>query len=197
MKLYYSTASCSLAPHIVMREIGVPVELEPVGLKGGHYKGGDFKNINPKGYVPTLQLENGEILTEVAVILQYLSDQHPEKKLMPAAGTFERYRCLEWMNYIATELHKGFSPLFSSYPSEVKQDVSNRLKERMALVEKQLKKEKYLLGNSFSVADAYLFTVLNWSGFVRLDISDFTAIGEYLNRVRERPSVQEALRAEK
>lgn len=197
MKLYYSTASCSLAPHIIMREIGLPVELVAVGLKGGHYKGGDFKNVNPKGYVPTIELENGEILTEVAVILQYLSDHHPEKKLMPAVGTMERYRCLEWMNYISTEIHKGFSPLFSSYPSEVKQDAASRLKERIALVEKHLKKEKYLMGNSFTVADAYMFTVLNWSGYVKLDISEFTAISEYLSRVRERASVQEALRAEK
>ncbi len=196
MKLYYSTAACSLAPHIVLRELGEPVELVPVSLKGSHFKGGDFTSINPKGYVPALELESREILTEGAVIMQYLADRRPEKKLMPAPGTMERYRCLEWLNYIATEIHKGFTPLFSDLPAEVKAGATTLLKKRLGLVSAHLEKNPFMMGKEFSVVDAYLFTVLNWAGFVKLDLAEFPVFAVYLEKVRQRPAVQEALRAE-
>jgi glutathione S-transferase len=196
MKLYYSTAACSLSPHIVLRELGFSVELIPVSLKGGHFKGGDFTKINPKGYVPALELPSGEILTEGAVIVQYLADLKPEKDLFPKQGSMERYRAMEWLNYISTELHKGFSPLFSDFPEAVKHSAKENLFKRLTLVAKQLEKSNYLLGEKFSIADAYLFTVLNWSGFVKLDLSEFAIFEKYLDRVRSRPAVQEALKAE-
>jgi glutathione S-transferase len=196
MKLYYATAACSLAPHIILRELGQPVELIPVSLKGSHYKGGEFSKVNPKGYVPTLELDSGEILTEGAVIMQYLADRQPEKKLMPASGTMERYRCLEWLNFIATEIHKGFSPLFGESTPEVRANAVQLLKKRLQIVAAQLEKTPYLMGKEFSVADAYLFTVLNWSGFVKLDLSDFPVFANYLENLRQRPAVLEALRAE-
>jgi glutathione S-transferase len=196
MKLYYSTAACSLSPHIVLRELGFKFELVPVGLKGGHFKGGDFTKINPKGYVPTLELENGEILTEGAVIIQYLSDQKPEKNLFPKQGSMERYRGMEWLNYISTEIHKGYSPLFSDFPESVKDAAKENLKKRLSLIAKELEKSEYILGAQFSIVDAYLFTVLNWSGFVKLDLSDFPIFEKYMERMKSRPAVNEALKAE-
>lgn len=197
MKLYYSPAACSLSTHIVLLEAGISFELEEVGLRDGKYKGGDFRRINPKGYVPALELHNGQILTEAAVILQYLADFHPESNLMPTPGTLERYRCLEWMNYIATELHKGFSPLFQDkLPEEAKSVAKDALGKRFELVNRHLAGRDYLMGDLFTVADAYLFAVLNWSGFVGIDLKPWTALAKFMERMRGRKRVQEALRAE-
>lgn len=197
MKLYYAQAACSLAPHIVLRETGMDFVLEAVSLKTGKYSGGDFRMLNPKGYVPVLELHNGQILTEVAVILQYLADFHPDSKLMPQAGTLERYRCLEWLNFIATEMHKGFGALFNPrFPEEAKGIAKDLLGHRLEFTSRHLAGRDYLMGDAFSVADAYLFTVLNWAGFVGIDLKPWRALTQFMERMRARPSVQEALRAE-
>lgn len=195
MKLFYSVGACSLSPHIVMRELGLPVSLEKVELKTGNYAGGKFKDRNPKGYVPALELSDGSLLTEGAVIVQYLADQKPGAGLVPAAGTLERYRCQEWLVYISSELHKGFSPFFSDVPAEVKAAAGERLALRLELVESRLRDHEYLMGN-FTVADAYLFTVLNWSAFVKFDLARFPNCQRFLERMRARPAVQAALKAE-
>jgi glutathione S-transferase len=200
MKLYYSPGACSLSPHIVLREAGLPFDLVKVDTKTKKTEAGeDFSAINPKGYVPVVELDNGERLTEGPAIVQYLADQVPQKKLAPANGTLERARLQEWLNFITSELHKGFSPLFvPSTPEDYKPLVRERLLSRLAYVDESLGKTKkpYLLGDTFSVADAYLFTVANWAGFVGLDIKGLAKLGEYQGRVRERPAVAAALRAE-
>jgi glutathione S-transferase len=197
MKLYYGQGACSLAPHIVMREAGIPVELEPVNIGTGHYRGGDFKNVNPKGYVPTLELKDGSILTEGVVITQYLADLKPEAKLIPPAGTMERYRCMEWQVFLTSELHKSFGPLFSPATPEATRELTTaNLHKRFAYLDEKLAKGPYLMGETFTVADAYLFTILNWPAYVKLDISAYKNLAAFQERVRARPAVQEALRAE-
>jgi glutathione S-transferase len=200
MKLYYSPGACSLSPHIVLREAGLPFDLVKVDTKSKKTdKGDDFSAISPKGYVPVLELDNGERLTEGPAIVQYIADQVPQKKLAPPNGTLERARLQEWLNYTTSELHKGFGQLFVPYtPEDLKPKVKEQVKNRLAYVDQVLQKSKsaYLLGDTFSVADAYLFTVTNWSGFVGVDIKDLSRLGELLNRVRERPAVAAALRAE-
>lgn len=197
MKLYYGTGACSLSPHIVMREAGIPVELVPVNIRTGHYRGGEFKNVNPKGYVPVLELEDGSILTEGVVIAQYLADKKPEAKLLPPAGTIERVRCTEWQLFISTELHKGFGPLFNpEYPEAARKIATDTLQKRLSYVNEKLGAGPYLMGSQFTVADAYLFTVLGWAGYVKLDISMHQNLLAFAERVRARPAVQEALRAE-
>ena len=196
MKLYYSTGACSLAPHIILREIGLDFSLELVNLRTGQYKGKSFREKNPKGYVPVLELNNGEILTEGAVILQYLADYKPEKNLLPKTGSMERFRCLEWLNYIATEIHKGFSPLFSDGPEVEKNKAKEQLAQRLEFVNRHLSGQKFLMGEQFTVADAYLFTVVNWSNYVKLDISPWKALQAFQEEMRNRPSVQEAMKAE-
>lgn len=198
MKLYFSPGACSLSPHIVSRELGLDIELEKVNFSDKKTdKGQDFNAVNPKSYVPTLQLDNGEVLTEGPAIVQYLADQKPEKGLAPAAGSFERYRLQEWLNFISTELHKGFSPLFNSkMPDEGKAIARERLSTRFAYVDGRLKDQQFLLGDQFSVADAYLFTVLNWANYVKLDLSGWPSLVAYHQRVGARPAVQAALVAE-
>jgi glutathione S-transferase len=200
MKLYYSPGACSLSPHIVLREAGLPFDLVKVDTKSKKTeKGEDFSAINPKGYVPVLELDNGERLTEGPAIVQYLADQVPQKKLAPPSGSLERARLQEWLNYTTSELHKSYGLLFvPSTPEEFKPAIREKVKQRLAYVEQALTKSKsqYLLGDTFSVADAYLFTVVNWSGFVGVDIKDLSRLGEYQNRTRERPAVAAALRAE-
>lgn len=197
MKLYYSTGACSLSPHIVMRELGMEPELLQVNLRTGQFHGEPFSKINPKGYVPVLELDNGEVLTEGAVIVQYLADQKPAAKLLPAVGTMERYRCQEWLTYISSELHKGFSPLFSPTASEeAKQATKEQIGKKLDLVERQLAKTPYLMGDNFSVADAYLFTVLSWSAIVRLELEPWPSLKAFLQRMKSRPAVQAALKAE-
>lgn len=198
MKLYFSPGACSLTPHIVLCEAGLKYELERVSIPEKKIvSGGDFREINPKGYVPALQLDNGEVLTEVSAVIQYLADQVPEKKLAPAAGTMEHYRLIEWLNFISTELHKNFTPLFMpGTPEETKQTAHNLLALRIEIVEKQLKNSEYLSGNQFSVADAYLFTVLGWAQYVKLDLGRWPAVQAYLQRIAARPAVRAAMTEE-
>lgn len=198
MKLYYSPGACSLSPHIVAREAGLDVAIERVSLaKKTTESGTDFNTINPKGYVPTLQLDSGDILTEGPAIVQYLADQKPASGLAPANGTIERYRLQEWLNFISTELHKGFSPLFNpKTPAEYKEMVKERLASHFDYLTQQLSGKQYLTGDSFSVADAYLFTVLNWTKMVQIDLSRWPILKEYQGRVAARPAVHSALKEE-
>jgi len=198
LKLYYSPGACSLSPHIVLREAGLA--FEPVLASTKTHKlqdGTDYYGINPKGYVPLLELDNGERLTEGPVIVQYIADQAPAKKLAPAAGTMARYRLQEWLNFITSELHKSFSPLFNpAMPEEGKALYRTRLGERFKWVDGQLAGKNYLMGEDFSVADAYLFVVAGWGKHVGVDISSLANLGAFMARVAARPAVQEALKAE-
>ncbi len=198
MKLYYSPGACSLSPHIVLREAGLA--FEPVLASTKTHKlqdGTDYYGINPKGYVPLLELDNGERLSEGPVIVQYIADQAPAKKLAPTAGTMARYRLQEWLNFITSELHKSFSPLFNpAMPEEAKALYRTRLGDRFKWVDGQLAGKNYLMGEDFSVADAYLFVVAGWSKHVGVDISGLANLGAFMARVGARPAVQEALKAE-
>lgn len=197
MKLYFSAGACSLSPHIVLREGGFHFSTESVDLKTGKYSGGDFSKINPKGYVPALELDNGEILTEGAAIVQYLGDKKPEMKLLPAVGTMERARAVEWLTFISSELHQGFGPLWNpSTPEDFKAKAKDTVGKRIDYVNTQLKGKDYLLGSQFSVADAYLFTVLSWADYVKMDLSIWGNVTAFMDRVKKRPKVQEALKAE-
>ena len=198
MKLYYSTGSCSLSPRIALHEAGLAHEgvLAPTKTKQLP-DGSDYRAINPKGYVPVLELDNGERLTEGPVIVQYIADQAPAKKLAPAAGTMARYRLQEWLNFITSELHKSFSPLFNpAMPEEGKALYRTRLGDRFKWVDGQLAGKNYLMGQDFSVADAYLFVVAGWGKHVGVDISGLANLGAFMARVGARPAVQEALKAE-
>jgi len=198
LKLYYSPGACSLSPHIVLREAGLA--FEPVLASTKTHKlqdGTDYYGINPKGYVPLLELDNGERLSEGPVIVQYIADQAPAKKLAPTAGTMARYRLQEWLNFITSELHKSFSPLFNpAMPEEGKALYRTRLGDRFKWVDGQLAGKNYLMGEDFSVADAYLFVVAGWGKHVGVDISGLANLGAFMARVGARPAVQEALKAE-
>jgi glutathione S-transferase len=198
MKLYYSPGACSLSPHIVANEAGIPIELVKVDTKTKSIRQeGDFWAVNPKGYVPALELDDGEVLTEGPAIVQFLADSRPEAALAPANGTFARVRLQEALNYITSEIHKAYSPLFNpEVLPAVREERLAYLRKRYALVEKQLEGRKYLLGDSFTVADAYLFAVTNWARLVKLDLSDFPNLREFQKRVGSRKSVLAALRAE-
>ena len=198
MKLYYSAGACSLSPHIVLRESGLPFELVLASTKTHKLAdGSDYYAINPKGYVPLLELDNGERLSEGPVIVQYIADQVPAKNLAPANGTMARYRLQEWLNFITSEVHKAFGLLFNpATPEDYKVAVKARILGRLKWVDEQLEGKQYLMGDTFSVADAYLFTVTNWSKFVGLDISGLANLGAFMGRVAARPAVQEALKAE-
>jgi glutathione S-transferase len=197
MKLYFSPGACSLAPHIVLRELGLPFEAVKVDTRAGRTEAGtDYRLINPKGYVPTLELDDGQRLTEAAVLLQYLADRVPAAGLAPAQGTMERYKLMEWLNFIATEIHKGFGPLWKpDSPDDEKQRVRARLAVRLDWLARQLEGREYLTGR-FSIADAYLFTVLNWGQWTGVDLANWPALEAYVARVAARPKVVEALRAE-
>jgi glutathione S-transferase len=198
MKLYYSPGACSLSPHIVSRELGIAVDLKKVNLKEKLIDGGgDFRQVNGKGYVPTLELDNGQVLTEGPAIIQYLADQKPDSGLAPKAGSFERYRLQEWLNFITSEIHKGFSPLFRpNTPEEYKSIAKENLGMRFEWLDKQLAGKDYLMGKAFTVADAYLFTVLTWTKHVQIDLAKWSNISNYVARVAARPKVQEAMKAE-
>ena len=198
MKLYYSPGACSLAPHIVAEELGTKVDLVKVdGTAKKTQDGADFWKINPKGYVPTLGLDNGEVLTEGPVISQYLADQKPQAGLVPAAGSMERYRLQEALGYINSEIHKAYSPLFDkATPQETRENRLAYLKKRYALIEQKLDGHDYLLGDEFTIADAYLFTVTNWASHVKLDLSEFPKLQAFQRRVAARPAVQAAMKAE-
>jgi glutathione S-transferase len=198
MKLYYSPGACSLSPHIVLREAGLA--FEPVLASTKTHKladGTDYYTINPKGYVPLLELDNGERLSEGPAIVQYIADQVPEKKLVPAVGTMARYRAQEWLNFITSELHKGMGTLFNpAMPEEAKSLARTKVTGRLKWIDEQLEGKQYLMGDSFSVPDAYLFTVTNWTSHTGIDISGFKNLSAFQARMAARPSVQAALKAE-
>jgi glutathione S-transferase len=198
MKLYYAPGACSLSPHIVAREAGITMQLEKVDNKTKLTENGqDYLQINPKGYVPALVLDNGELLTEGPAIVQYLADLKPQSQLAPANGTAARYRVQEMLGYINSELHKSYSPLFKAEtPDAVKQERREYLRKRYALLDQHLAKHPWLVGDHFSVADAYLFTVTNWATHVALDLSEFTAINDFQQRVAARPQVRVAMETE-
>ena len=198
MKLYYFPGACSMAPHIALREAGVDFDLVKVDLANRTTDAGtDYTDINPNGYVPALELDNGEVLTECAVILQFIADQNPASGLAPAAGTMERYRLMESVHFIATELHKSFSPLFNPQSSdEAKKNAIDNITNRFERVNAQLEGRDFLLGDTFTVADAYLATIIGWTQHVQFDLSPWPNIGAYAGRVMARPQVQETLKAE-
>lgn len=198
MKLYYSPGACSLSPHIVIEEAGLACT--PVLASTKSHKllnGTDYYTINPLGYVPVLELDDGTRLHEGPAIVQYLADLVPEKHLAPANGTMERYQLQSWLNFIGTEIHKGFSPLFSpATPDEYKATAKQRLLSRLTWVDGELAGRNYLMGDQFTVADAYLFTVTNWGVHVGVDISGLKNLTLYRERVAARPAVQAAMKAE-
>jgi len=198
VKLFYSPGACSLSPHIVLREAGGPFQLERVDLKTHTTaSGADFYGINPKGYVPALQLEDGRVLAEGPAIVQFLADRAPQAHLAPANGTFERAQLQEWLSYIGTELHKSFSSLFNAkLPAEVKEATLASLHKKLDYVSKALASRKFLLGDTFSVADAYLYTVLRWSRFFKIDLAKRPAIHDYVACVAGRPAVRASLQEE-
>jgi glutathione S-transferase len=199
MKLYYSPGACSMAPHIILHELGKKFEIEKVDLRGKKTEGGaDFFSVNGKGYVPTLEINaKGEVLTEVATILQYLADKAKATKLLPKAGTMARYRAMESLNFVASELHKGIGGLFSpTMPDEGKKVIKERVALRLTWLDGVLAKQNFLTGKSFSVADAYAFTVINWCNMLGIDLSTWKNIQAYLGRIAARPAVQAAMKAE-
>lgn len=199
MKLYYAPGACSLAPHIVLLEAGLPFSTERVDLRAQPHtteSGVDYKTLNAKGYVPTLALDNGDVLTEAAVVVQYIADQAPEQGLAPACNTFERYRVQEWLNFISAELHKGFGPFWKpDTPQEQKDATWARLSQRFDWLAPQLAGKDYLM-DQFSIADAYLFTILRWPDHFKLQLERWPALQAYRSRVAARPAVQQALKDE-
>jgi glutathione S-transferase len=198
MKLYYAPGACSLAPHIVAREAGLSLDLDKVDFANRTTASGrSFLEVNPKGYVPALQVQDGTVMTEVSALIQYLADQAPQAGLIPAAGTPERYKVLEWIGFISTEIHKGFGPLWNpTTPDAVKQATKEKLFQRFAYLDQQLDGRTYLTGEQFTVADAYLFVVVNWTNFHGLSLGDYLNLAAFMERVAARPKVQEALQAE-
>ena len=198
MKLYYSPGACSLSPHIVLHEAGLAFTPVLASTKSHKLQDGtDYYGINPLGYVPLLELDNGERLREGPAIVQYIADQAPDKNLAPANGTMERYRLQEWLTFIGTEIHKGFSPLFNpATPEEYKTMAREKLQQRLQWVDGQLAGKQYLMGDQFTVADGYLFTVTNWAKPTNTDISALANLAAYRDRVGARPAVQAAMKAE-
>ncbi|MCP3100199.1 glutathione transferase GstA [Myxococcus sp. K15C18031901] len=198
MKLYFAPGACSLSPHIVAHEAGLELQLEKVDTQTKVLQsGGDFWKINPKGYVPALELEPGEVLTEGPALVQYLADQRPQSGLVPPQGTRERYRVLEMLGYINSELHKTYSPLFlPTTPEEMREERKAYLLKRYKLLEERLSGRTYLFGDTFTVADAYLYTVTRWAKYVKVDLSGFPNLLAFMERVSARPAVRKALAAE-
>jgi glutathione S-transferase len=195
MKLYFTSGACSMASNIALREAGIPFEMSKVDKRTKRVDGVEFVTINPKGYVPALRLDDGQVLTENVAVLQYIADLNPAAKLAPPAGTMERYRLQEWLSFINSEVHKAFTPLFSSEATEETKTYSrNYLAKRLAYLEGGLGDSKYLMGDQFTVADAYLFTVLGWGAHVGVDIGP--KLKGYVDRIRARPHVIEAMTAE-
>ena len=198
MKLYYSPGACSLSPHIVAIEAGIPLDLVKVDVQTKTIaREGDFWDVNPKGYVPALELDDGAVLTEGPAIVQYLADLAPAAALAPAAGSLDRVRLQETLNYLTSEIHKSYSPLFNpAVLPAVREERLAYLTRRYALIEKQLEGRKYLFGDRFTVADAYLFTLTRWARAVKLDLSAYTNLEAFQKRVGSRKAVLEAMRAE-
>ncbi len=198
MKLYFAPGTCALSPHIALHEAGLSFEAVQVNIKTHKLAdGGDFYAVNQKGSVPVLELDNGERLTEGPAIVQYIADLAPASRLAPANGTWPRYRLQEWLNFITSELHKGFSPLFNpATPEEAKAQGRERLKGRFQWVDAQLEGKQYLMGDTFTVADAYLYTVTRWAGATGVDVSGLAHLRAFMARVEARPAVQAALKAQ-
>lgn len=198
MKLYYTVGSCGLSPQIVLREAGQAFDLVKVDLATRTTAEGDYLKVTPKGFVPALKLDDGEVITEGAVLLQWIADQNPERRLLPAFGTMQRYRALEWINFVATDLHKGMATMFSSFLDEAskKRFADGLLAGRFAVVEDHLSRNDYLLGSEFSAPDAYLYNVLCWPIRAGIDMSGYVAIERFMQRMDQRPSVQAAREAE-
>lgn len=197
MKLYYATGTCSFAPHVALREAKIPFDLVRYDMKSRQLDGGgSLEAVNDKGYVPVLELEDGRRLTEVSVILQYVADLSPQSGLAPVAGSFERYRHLEWLNFIATEIHKAYWPLFHDGAEIENTNAKERLTKRFGWVQSKLGAQPFLMGESFMAADAYLLTVLNWTRPAGIDMGQWPRLKEYWSGLRKRPSVVEALAAE-
>lgn len=198
MKLYFSPGACSLSPHIVLREAGLNFELEQVNNQEKKTKSGkDFWQINPKGQVPVLELDNGERLTEGPIVVQYLADQKPAAGLIPACGSPERYRVQEWLNFTTSELHKTFGPIFRpTTPDAFKALSKENLGKRFDYLDKHFANRAYLMGDTFTIADAYLFTVLRWTARIEIDLARWPNLKAYFDRVAARPRVQEAMKAE-
>jgi glutathione S-transferase len=198
MQLYFSPGACSLASHITLREAGLPFDLKRTDTKTKKLEdGSDYFAVNSKGAVPALRLDDGQVLTEGPAILQYLADLEPDSGLAPRAGTLQRYRLLEWLNFITSEIHKSFSPLWNPTAApEVKAYARALLEKKFDWLEKQLAGKTFLTGDTFTVADAYLFTVVNWSQFVEIDLARWPTLQAFQARVAARPKVQEALAAE-
>ena len=193
MKLFISPGACSLASHIVLQDSGLKFTTETV-----NWENGQINQITPKGYVPALELDNGQILTEGAAILQFIADQVPSKNLIPANGTLERYRAQEWLNYISTEVHKGFSPLFNDKTlPEARALATIELEKKFEFLSNSLKGHTFLMGNQFTVCDAYLFTVLSWSKHVNVDLSKWPVLLGFVEAAKNRPGTMAALKAEK
>ena len=198
MKLYYSPGACSMAPHIVACEAGHSLDLEKVDIPNKKTAdGGDYWKVNPKGYVPALVLDDGQVITEVGVICQYLADQKPESGLVPKFGTMERYRQMEALNFAATEIHKQIGALFNPKMTPEMRDVqTGTIERRFNSLEKMLDGQPYVTGDKFTAADAYLFTVLNWTNKLKIDVSKWPNIKDFMGRVAKRPKVQEAMKEE-
>lgn len=197
MKLYYAPGACSLAPHIVLREAGHKFDLDKVDIPNKKTAdGGDYWKVNPKGYVPALKLDDGQVLSEVGVICQYLADQKPDSALAPKGGSMDRYRLMEWLNFTATEVHKQLGALFNpKMTPEMKEVQMGYIQRRFDALDKMLAGKQYAM-DKFTIIDAYLFTVLNWTGFHKIDVSKWPNIAALMERVRNRPKVQETLKAE-
>lgn len=198
MKLYFSPGACSLSPHIILQESGLPFTIEKVDLRSKQTdSGADYASINPKGYVPALETDDGALLTEGPAIVQYVADKVPEKNLAPAMGSLERYQMISWLNCVGTEIHKNYSPLFNPASSdEVKNNARQNLTKRYGYVESMLGGHDHLVSNQFSVADAYLFVVTNWAGKLKFDLSAFPQLAAFQARIGARPAVQKAMKAE-
>jgi glutathione S-transferase len=198
MKLYYANGTCALSPHIALFESGLPFEARRVSLKTHTLAdGSDYYAVNPKGYVPMLELDGGERLTEGPAIVQWIADQVPDRRLAPPAGTLPRYRLMEWLNFITAEVHKNYSLLFNpAIPEEVKALVATKLAERYRVADEALARQPYLLGDDFSVADGYLYAVTRWAPMMKIDLSGYAHLQDFMERVEARPAVQQALKAE-
>ena len=197
MKLYYAPGACSLSPHIVLEESGLPFELEKVDLQTKETASGhDFYLVNTKGSVPALELDDGQVLTEGAAIVQYLGDQVPEKELIPLPKTMERYRVMEWLNFIATELQKRFTPIFNPAYTSCREEAKKTLLRQFDFVDRRLTGKSYVMGERFTVVDAYLFTISTWIEAAELSVDQWKALSAYRKRISERPAVCRAMMAE-
>jgi glutathione S-transferase len=203
MKLFVSPGACSLAPHIVLHELEMKHDIEKVDMKTKKTVHGDFNKINPKSYVPALELDNGEILTEGTAIMQYLADQKPDAKLIPKMGTWERYRAIEWLNFVATEIHKGMANLWhpEAVPANAQDQFKTFFKDKLAvrfdLLDKHLSKNKFMMGDQFTVVDAYLYTIVSWTKILKLDMTKWPKLMGFIETVGTRPSVMKAHDMEK